>query len=59
MLSVARATAPADLSIEWYEAPADNLPFPDESFEAVLCGMALQFFCTRQRVIDARPGRGV
>ena len=48
MLAVARATTPSDVSIDWHEAPAEDLPFPDESFDAVLCGMGLQFFSDRE-----------
>ena len=48
MLAVARATAPSAVSIDWHEAPAEDLPFPDESFDAVLCGMGLQFFSDRE-----------
>lgn len=47
MLAVARATTRSDLSIGWYEATAEDLPFPDESFDVVLCGMGLQFFADR------------
>ena len=48
MLAVARATTPSDVSIDWHEAPAEDLPFPDESFDAVLCGMGLQFFSDKE-----------
>jgi ubiquinone/menaquinone biosynthesis C-methylase UbiE len=48
MLAVARASTRSDVSIDWHEAPAENLPFPDESFDAVLCGMGLQFFSDRE-----------
>jgi SAM-dependent methyltransferase len=44
MLAVARVTTRAGVSIDWHEASAEDLPFPDESFDAVLCGMGLQFF---------------
>ena len=47
MLAVARATTPSDVSIDWHQAPAEDLPFPDESFDVVLCGMGLQFFSNR------------
>jgi ubiquinone/menaquinone biosynthesis C-methylase UbiE len=47
MLAVARATTGSDVSIDWRQAPAEHLPFPDESFDAVLCGMGLQFFTDR------------
>jgi ubiquinone/menaquinone biosynthesis C-methylase UbiE len=41
MLAVARATTRSDVSIDWHQAPAEDLRFPDESFDAVLCGMGL------------------
>jgi len=44
MLAVARATTRSDLAIDWHEAAAEELPFPDQSFDVVLCGMGLQFF---------------
>lgn len=48
MLTVARATTRSDLSIGWHQAPAEDLPFPDESFDVVLCGMGLQFFSNKE-----------
>lgn len=49
MLAVARESVPSHLSIDWYQAPAEDLPFPDESFDAVLCGMGVQFFSDREK----------
>lgn len=45
MLAVARrlATGPG-APVRWEQAPADDLPFPDASFDAVLCQQGLQFF---------------
>lgn len=43
MLAVARAAAPADLSIEWYEMSAEAMSLPDEAFDVVLCQIGLQF----------------
>ncbi|NIX00730.1 MAG: methyltransferase domain-containing protein, partial [Phycisphaerae bacterium] len=43
MLAVARATTPSDATIEWHEASAEAMPFPDGSFDAVLCQMGIQF----------------
>lgn len=43
MLAVARAQTPPDLSIEWYETTAESMPLPDDTFDVVLCQMALQF----------------
>jgi SAM-dependent methyltransferase len=42
MLAVARAASPGE-AIEWHEASAEELPFPDASFDAVLCQIGLQF----------------
>jgi len=44
MLEVARSVTPDEVTIEWLEASAENLPFPDASFDVVLCQMSLQFF---------------
>lgn len=44
MLETARAATPADLDIEWYEAPAEAIPLDGNSFDVVLCQMGLQFF---------------
>lgn len=41
MLTVARRLSP---SVEWRAADAGRLPFPDSSFDAVLCQAALMFF---------------
>lgn len=43
MLQVAQSATPSDLAIEWIEADAENMPLPDNSFNAVLCQMGLQF----------------
>lgn len=60
MLAVAASATPSDLSIGWHEANAESMPFPDRSFDVVLCQMALQFMpgklaALRQmrRVLDA------
>jgi ubiquinone/menaquinone biosynthesis C-methylase UbiE len=47
MLAVARALGPPDVSIDWHEGRAEDLPFRDGSFDAVLCGMGLQFVSDR------------
>lgn len=45
MLAVAQKhTLPDDIRVEWVECDAHDLPFPDGSFELVLCQQALQFF---------------
>ena len=63
MLAVARSATPPGASIEWHEASADAMPFPDESFDVVLCQMGLQFMPDRSaalremRRVLARGGR--
>lgn len=42
MLELARAVSPD--TIEWYQAPAEAMPLPDDAFDVVLCSMGLQFF---------------
>jgi SAM-dependent methyltransferase len=44
MLGAARTATPPDVAIEWQEANADALPFPDATFDVVLCQLGLQFF---------------
>jgi SAM-dependent methyltransferase len=46
MLQVARTTDESG-SIDWREASAEGLPFPDASFDLVLCSLALQFFADK------------
>jgi ubiquinone/menaquinone biosynthesis C-methylase UbiE len=66
MLEVARAAAEKEgATIEWREGRAEELPFPDDSFDLVTCQFALMFFTDRQkalsemrRVLD-RDGRAV
>jgi ubiquinone/menaquinone biosynthesis C-methylase UbiE len=43
MLAVARSATPPDMSIDWREANAESMPFPDDAFDVVLCQMGLQF----------------
>jgi SAM-dependent methyltransferase len=44
MLEVARsASAGSRLQIAWYETAAEAMPFPDGSFDVVLCQLGLQF----------------
>ena len=48
MLTVARAAAEQEgLAIEWHEGRAEQLLFPDGSFDWVLCQFALMFFTDR------------
>jgi ubiquinone/menaquinone biosynthesis C-methylase UbiE len=48
MLAVARASTPLEIDIAWIESPAEDMPLPDDAFDAVLCGMGLQFFEDRE-----------
>lgn len=43
MLAVARSQPPFGKTIEWCEASAESIPFPDGTFDVVLCQMGLQF----------------
>jgi SAM-dependent methyltransferase len=64
MLAVARATATRErLTIEWREGNAERLPFPDSSFDLVLCQFALMFVTNKavalaeMRRVVAEDGR--
>ena len=49
MLNVARSlkTTDAAAPVQWHEASADKLPFPDGSFDIGYCQLGLQFFADR------------
>ncbi|MGB8608876.1 methyltransferase domain-containing protein [Bradyrhizobium sp.] len=51
MLSLARSLVSRDSrsggQLQWQEASADKLPFPDGSFNVVYCQLGLQFFADR------------
>lgn len=49
MLATARDLA--DESISWKEASTTDLPFPDDSFDVVLCQCGLQFFEDRSTAL--------
>lgn len=60
MLAVARAHTPSTITINWHEANAEALPFPDKAFDVVFCQMGLQFVSNKlaalremRRVLDA------
>jgi ubiquinone/menaquinone biosynthesis C-methylase UbiE len=63
MLVVARSVPTKGASIDWKEGSALNLPFPDSSFDVVLCQLGLQFFPDRplalreMRRVLVPPGR--
>lgn len=43
MLEIARSSAPTNMSIEWHQASAEDMPLPDEAFDVVLCQLGLEF----------------
>lgn len=52
MLVVARSRpAGPTPRIEWHEASALEMPFPDRSFDLILCQLGLQFFPDRSRAL--------
>ncbi|GAA5126269.1 class I SAM-dependent methyltransferase [Haloechinothrix salitolerans] len=62
LLSTASARAEAeDLAIDFQEADAENLPFPDSTFDTVLSAIGVMFTADHQRAADelvrvCRPG---
>lgn len=48
MLALAKEYSPV---IEWENGVAESLPFPDESFDTVVCQFGLMFFDDRNRAI--------
>lgn len=61
MLAVARARAP---EIEWIEGVAEEMPFADGSFDAVLCQFGLMFFDDQAQALQqmrrvVRPGGSI
>lgn len=48
MLAVAGKLAP---SVDWQEAMAESLPYPDRSFDAVVSQFGLMFFSDRQQAL--------
>lgn len=48
MVAVAKQVAPA---VEWREGVAESLPFPDQSFEAVVSQFGLMFFTDRRQAL--------
>jgi ubiquinone/menaquinone biosynthesis C-methylase UbiE len=52
MIEVARATpAPAEPAIDWHVGDAATLPFPDNTYDAVLCQMGLMFMADRAAAV--------
>jgi len=57
MLAVARSAAEREgLAIEWKEGRAEMLPFPDESFDLVLCQFGLMLFPDRHNALTEMKG---
>jgi ubiquinone/menaquinone biosynthesis C-methylase UbiE len=52
MLEVARSATPPDTPIEWHQASAEAMPFPDASFDVVMCQMGLQFMPDKPAVMS-------
>jgi len=48
MLAVAASITP---SVEWHQGIAESLPFPDESFDVVVCQFALMFFIDKAQAL--------
>ena len=51
MLAVAKSVTPAELAVEWQEGSADAIRCADESFDAVLCQLSLQFVPDRGKAL--------
>jgi ubiquinone/menaquinone biosynthesis C-methylase UbiE len=51
MLEVAASATPTEAAIEWRAASAEAIPFADGSFDAVLCGLSLQFVKDREEAL--------
>lgn len=52
MIGLARVMAAREhLSIDWHTGPAEQLPFPDENFDLILCQFGLMFFTDRQAAL--------
>jgi SAM-dependent methyltransferase len=62
MLEVARTASDASIpAIEWQDASASRIPYPDASFDAVICQQGLQFVSELDAAVaemarTARPG---
>jgi ubiquinone/menaquinone biosynthesis C-methylase UbiE len=48
MLAVAEQLAP---TVEWRQGMAESLPFPDQSFDLVVCQFGLMFFTDRRQAL--------
>lgn len=51
-VNVARAAAELDrLTIKWHTGPAEQLPFPDATFDLIFCQFGLMFFTDRHKAL--------
>jgi len=44
MIDHGRTNLPNDATVEWQAADATRRPFPDRSFDAIVCQLGLMFF---------------
>jgi ubiquinone/menaquinone biosynthesis C-methylase UbiE len=51
MLAIVRSLPTTSMSIEWVEASALDLPFPNGCFDLVFCQLGLQFFPDKPRAL--------
>lgn len=51
MLAVAQSATPPGMPIVWHEASAEAMPFPEASFDVVLCQMGLQFMPEKEAAL--------
>ncbi len=52
MINTARTIAERDhIAIEWHVGPAEQLPFPDKSFDLIFCQFGLMFFTDRHKAL--------
>jgi len=56
MLAIARSLPTTSMSIEWVEASALDLPFPNGCFGLTLCQLGLQFFPDQPRALREMKG---
>jgi ubiquinone/menaquinone biosynthesis C-methylase UbiE len=52
MLAVARSVAATDTPIHWHQADAQAMALPDDTYDAALCQMGLQFFADKPAALE-------